>query len=208
VTLPTVCLFDMDGVIRHYDATRVEEAEKLAGLARGSLVAAAFAVPEYQAGLLGLVSFEDWCAATTTALAAGCGLSSATRAVAYWHESRGYIDHAVLGIVRALRAQARVVVLSNAHDCLRSDLRLLGVDRAFDGVICSAEVHLAKPDPAIYRLAAAGLEVEPSECFFTDDRLENIAAARDVGIAAHLFAGVPGLVAALQARGFDLSARR
>jgi len=199
----TVCLFDLDGVIRHWDAGRAARAEDAAGLARGSL-SAAFEIPEYRAGVLGHVSFEDWCAATVETLTATWGSSSATRAVRYWHASRGQLDDRVVEIVRALRTQTRVALLSNAHDCLRSDLRVLGLDGAFDEVICSAEVQLAKPNPAIYFHAAATLGKDPSDCFFTDDLPENVAGAREAGMDAQLFTGVSGLVEALAARDFDV----
>ena len=81
---------------------------------------------------------------------------------------------------------------------------MLGLDGAFDEVICSAEVGLAKPDPAIYFHAAATLGADPSDCSFTDDLPENVAGAREAGMDAQLFTGVSGLVKALAAGGFDV----
>ena len=48
----------------------------------------------------------------------------------------------------------------------------------------SAEVHLHKPQPEIYRLAAERLEVAPEECVFVDDLRENCEGAEAVGMTA------------------------
>jgi putative hydrolase of the HAD superfamily len=51
----------------------------------------------------------------------------------------------------------------------------------------SYELGFHKPDERIYRAALEHLGAEPEECFFLDDRPENVAGARAVGIDAHLF---------------------
>ncbi|MGH3745350.1 MAG: HAD-IA family hydrolase, partial [Mycobacteriales bacterium] len=57
-----------------------------------------------------------------------------------------------------------------------------------DDLVYSHEVHLAKPDPAIYHLACERLEVEPGEVVFVDDRPENVDAAAGLGMHAFLHA--------------------
>jgi putative hydrolase of the HAD superfamily len=53
----------------------------------------------------------------------------------------------------------------------------------FDAAVFSATAGLAKPDPAIYRLAAAQLGVEPAECVFVGDGAnDELRGARDVGM--------------------------
>jgi putative hydrolase of the HAD superfamily len=51
----------------------------------------------------------------------------------------------------------------------------------FDVAVFSATAGVAKPDPAIYRLAAAGLGTEPGACLFigdgADDELDGASAA-------------------------------
>ena len=46
---------------------------------------------------------------------------------------------------------------------------------------------MAKPDPAIYRLAAERLGVKPEECVFVDDLLENVEAAESIGMKGIVF---------------------
>ena len=55
--------------------------------------------------------------------------------------------------------------------------------RLFDAAVFSATAGLAKPEPAIYRLAAAELGVEPTECLFVGDGAnDELRGARDVGM--------------------------
>lgn len=62
----------MDGVLRHWDLGRAGMAEDAAGVAMGSL-AAACSLPEYEAAVLGEVSFDAWGSATVDALALAWG---------------------------------------------------------------------------------------------------------------------------------------
>jgi putative hydrolase of the HAD superfamily len=92
-------------------------------------------------------------------------------------------------------------LLSNAHDQLPTDLALLGLSTAFDEVIGSAAVGLAKPDPRIYELAARAFGVTVSECFFVDDLAPNIEAAKALGMDGVVFTSVAQLRVDLVARG-------
>ncbi|MFR2561755.1 MAG: HAD-IA family hydrolase [Anaeromassilibacillus sp.] len=44
-----------------------------------------------------------------------------------------------------------------------------------------------KPDPAIFQLLCERYHLIPEECFFIDDRLENIEAASNLGMAVHQY---------------------
>lgn len=57
----------------------------------------------------------------------------------------------------------------------------------FEKRIVSADVKLAKPDPAIYKLLLDTYDLNPRETLFIDDRMENVQAARDLGIEAIQF---------------------
>ncbi len=52
----------------------------------------------------------------------------------------------------------------------------------FDTLVVSAEVHLLKPDPRVYQLAAERLSLEPNECVFTDDNPDYAEAAVHTGM--------------------------
>lgn len=52
----------------------------------------------------------------------------------------------------------------------------------FDALVVSAEVHVLKPDPRIYELAAERLSVETNKCVFTDDNPNYAEAATQTGM--------------------------
>lgn len=52
----------------------------------------------------------------------------------------------------------------------------------FDIFLNSTEERLKKPDPKIFLLACERLRVNPEECLFMDDSLENIESAKKLGI--------------------------
>jgi epoxide hydrolase-like predicted phosphatase len=93
-----------------------------------------------------------------------------------------------LALVERLRPPYKVSVLSHADGAFRGRLcDKLRIDHLFDDIVCSAEVGMAKPDPAIYQLAAERLELAPDECVFVDDWDKNIEAARATGMTAVLY---------------------
>jgi putative hydrolase of the HAD superfamily len=181
-----VLLLDFDGVIRHWRDEPVHEIERTLGLPIGSILGAAHSVPEYERGVLGEVSFADWCAATQQALAAEYG-QTALLAVDQWRRYRGDLDAEVMATVARIGREMPVALLSNAHDCLRSDLASFGIAGLFVEVVCSAEEGLAKPDPELFDLTCRRLGVEPDQMLFVDDRRENIEGAQAAGLRAELF---------------------
>jgi putative hydrolase of the HAD superfamily len=85
-----------------------------------------------------------------------------------------------------LQGKTRLALLSNAPPSLRDLLEQLGLARYFDHMIISGEVDVRKPDPGIYQLALASLEVRPEDSLFVDDLEENLVAAREIGMVGLL----------------------
>jgi putative hydrolase of the HAD superfamily len=71
----------------------------------------------------------------------------------------------------------------------------------FDVLVWSYQLGIAKPDPAIYRHTLAELGTRPEETLFIDDKLENVEAARVLGIRAIQFFSVEYLRQELMAAG-------
>jgi HAD superfamily hydrolase (TIGR01549 family) len=67
--------------------------------------------------------------------------------------------------------------------------------------VLSGDVGLAKPDPAIFRLACERFGLQPADMLFVDDSAANIAAARALGFDVHHFTDPAALRPALEARG-------
>ena len=78
--------------------------------------------------------------------------------------------------------------------------------KAFDRLYVSGRMKVAKPDSAIYAGVEADCGIAPGRLLFTDDRAENIGAARARGWRTHLFTGPDGLAVRLAGEGL-LSAR-
>ena len=81
------------------------------------------------------------------------------------------------------RAGKRVAMLSNMPldlgEALKSRTDRLAV---FDQVTLSYELHVAKPDAAIYEQCLEGIATAPEKTLFLDDRIENVAGAEALGI--------------------------
>jgi putative hydrolase of the HAD superfamily len=104
-----------------------------------------------------------------------------------WRDAQRPIEPNLL-LVRELRSSHKLSILSNADRSLRERLEKdIGIHDLFDDIVCSAEVGMAKPEPAIYVLAAGRLGLETSECVFVDDLEANVEAARQVGMQGVLF---------------------
>jgi len=101
--------------------------------------------------------------------------------VQYWAGNR--IDPDVSGFITTQRQNYQMALLSNAWSGTRRILdEYYGIMGLFHHAVISAEVRLAKPDPAIYRLMLDQLKVEPGQAIFVDDLQENIDAAEELGI--------------------------
>jgi len=74
--------------------------------------------------------------------------------------------------------------------------------KEFDEQIFSSEVRLVKPDPALYLRCLERLGTRASETIFIDDREENVAGARAVGMTAFRFRSIPELRRELESAGF------
>ncbi|MDK3019928.1 HAD family hydrolase [Pseudodonghicola flavimaris] len=71
----------------------------------------------------------------------------------------------------------------------------------FDRPYISGHMGVIKPDPQIYRMVEEDCGVAPEALLFTDDRPDNITAARARGWQTHLFTGPDGWADRLVAAG-------
>jgi len=88
----------------------------------------------------------------------------------------------------------RTAILSNMGDSvLESILQAYSWINNFDVLVWSFQLHMAKPDPAIYLHTLQKLGTRPEETLFIDDKLVNVEAARALGIQAVVFTTVDQL---------------
>jgi putative hydrolase of the HAD superfamily len=113
------------------------------------------------------------------------------------------INEPMLQWVQAIQdAGFKTAILSNMGEELLAYMRQeFGWLGRFDHHTWSCELHIAKPDPEIYRYTCDKVGVAPEAALFIDDKPENIAAAESIGMHAIQFSTVAALEAELQRRG-------
>lgn len=104
-----------------------------------------------------------------------------------WHHFMPPINGAKVFINSLKQSGFNLYVLSNASTEFYTyfpkeyDLKL------FDGIVVSADIHVIKPDIAIYQYLLDQYHLIPEESLFIDDRLENVEAAQRMGICGEVF---------------------
>lgn len=93
--------------------------------------------------------------------------------------------------IRELKASGHsIYLLSNAPVYFADHAsEVYEILKEFDGILFSAPVLLAKPQPEIYRLLFDKWDLDPQDCFFLDDKPENIEAAKKAGMNGIVFTG-------------------
>lgn len=101
------------------------------------------------------------------------------------------------------RSQVVTGILSNVGDAMEDGIRSRCPWLAqFQHLTFSHRLGVAKPDARIYRYAIAGLNVPAEETLFLDDRIENVEAARSLGIHSIQYASHEEFLREFEAGGF------
>ena len=199
---PQFIYFDMGNVLLHFSHERqAEQVARVAGLQPANVYRLFY---ERERGLHWAAERGEappaefharFCAATGT-----CPQQSALELASndiFWP------NVSVVPVVSQLRAAGIPLgVLSNtsqAHwEFCRRRFRVLEV---FQLYALSFEIGVMKPDPRIYAESARLAGVAPHEIFFTDDRPDNVVAAREAGWDAVVFESARQLSGELRRRG-------
>lgn len=80
-----------------------------------------------------------------------------------------------------------IYILSNAAYSFHLYEERIPVFPLLDGYIVSADEKMVKPSPAIYQLLCSRYHLRPEECYFIDDRLENVQAAQQCGMSGYCY---------------------
>ncbi len=105
-----------------------------------------------------------------------------------------------MAFAAGLRPRLAVAIISNSADgARREETARYAFDTIFDPIIYSHEVGLAKPDPAIFELACARLNLAPAQTIFVDDVPGHVAAARALGVHAIVHVSAAETIAAVNA---------
>jgi FMN phosphatase YigB (HAD superfamily) len=184
-TEPRALVFDFGGVLwdMRWDVAR--ELARVHALPRSSVFETFYRTPAWAEIECGVGDPVAWTDGAHRELERRAG-RTLPRLHDEWSKAQAPIGLNV-DLVRALRPPYRCSILSNADVSLRGRLQgELALHHLFDDIVVSAEVGMAKPTPAIFRLAAERLGVPPAACVFVDDWDKNVEAAREVGMQAVL----------------------
>lgn len=198
-------VFDFGGVLATFcQADLFRASEERLRLQPGSLSEILWRSSDWRLAEVGAISDEEYWRRTGRRL----GLPTAQAIREFQWELFGDVrpDPRLVELVRRLRGRYRTGLLSNASDALPQALgERYNLEGLFDVVLVSAMVGLAKPDPAIYRLALERLGSAPAATVFVDDYERNVDAAAVLGIQAIHFQGYEALVLALRQRGVEVT---
>lgn len=187
-------LCDVDGVLRIWPAGGgMAGVDRAHGLPEGTLAVTAFHPDHLVPAITGAVSDEQWREGVAAALADRCGsLERARTVVADWTAIAPEVNEELAELLRRVRRVVPVLLVSNATSRLESDLAALGLADCATGMVNSSRVGVAKPDPEIYRVALdhLGGEGRSGAVLFVDDSAENVAAAREAGLAGVHYRGM------------------
>ncbi len=107
-----------------------------------------------------------------------------------WNACIGQIPRWRLDLIKELRRKGyHTHLLSNTNDLHWEEIKRrffmaegYTLEDLFECVFVSHEMHLAKPSPAIYRLAVQQIGRRAEQCLFIDDTLLNVEAAIKEGL--------------------------
>ena len=198
-------IFDFGGVMVPFSQMdSLKEQEARLGLQPGDLAEMLWRSPDWRLAEVGAITDEEYWRRIGARL--GLHTPEAIRSFQQDLFRDAKTDRRMADLVRWLRGRYRTGLLSNASDVLPRLLReRYGLGGLFDVEVFSALVGLAKPDPAIYRLALERLGTAPEAAIFVDDYEPNVEAAAELGIRAIHFVGYETLILALQEQGVMLS---
>nr|MDD6335787.1 HAD family phosphatase [bacterium] len=113
---------------------------------------------------------------------------------ATWHKHLPPIP-GVLELLPQLVARGNTLyLLSNAPVHFARHTGEFPFLKLFSGLVISAELGMAKPDAAIYRYLLDTYHLAAADCLFIDDRADNVAAAKALGMDGYIFNGDAGLL--------------
>ncbi len=184
---PSLILFDLDGVLRHFSVAIPQQVEKNYGLQAGILPLIAFSSGLLTAVTTGQITKQQWIEKVGDKV-------GNPQAAHDWFQDSGTIDTQMVTLIRKLRnAGYKTAILTNGTDTIRDEIEAFNLSQYFDAIFTTNEIGYAKPSPRAYQHVCEKLNLEPNKIVFIDDKASNIAGAEAVGFTGHLFRNVETL---------------
>ncbi len=80
-----------------------------------------------------------------------------------------------------------IFILSNNNKEVYNYLSKLPMFECVNGWVVSCDFCVVKPNKEIYEILFNNYSLKPEECFFIDDKKENIGTAKSLGMSGHVF---------------------
>ena len=194
-------VFDMAWVLFRYEPLRFTQKyipdESDAELVHREL----FCAPEWLETDRGTLSDEDYFALVSERIPARLR-ETARFLYEHWHDVLVPIDEMEPVVARLKKNGYSIYLLSNMSRRFYRFYRNIPAMRYFDGMVVSADEFCVKPEKKIYLTLFQRYCLKPEECFFIDDRLENVEAGRKLGMQGFCFRqDVSALCSALRKAG-------
>ncbi|MGN1344250.1 MAG: HAD family hydrolase [Traorella sp.] len=104
-----------------------------------------------------------------------------------WYLRLHPIDEMHQWIMQLKNEGYHLYILSNAPIIFEEHIDIYPNMSLFDGKVFSGRIQLAKPDIRIYQYLLDKYHLKADECFFIDDKKENVEAAMQIGIKGMVY---------------------
>ena len=181
-------IFDMGGVLIHWDPSRIVERLGIEGEDARLLLREVFREVEWP-------SLDRGAMSETEAIAAICArlperLHAAVERCVYWWRDPLWPIEGMEELLRELKDLGYpIYLLSNATSALHEYFPRIPGSDCFVGGLVSADHKLLKPQHEIFELLYKTFALDPAECFFIDDYPPNIDGAIVTGMSGAVYDG-------------------
>lgn len=194
-------VFDMGGVLLHYDPARFVELLQVSEEDRALLMREVFQTVAWFRMDRGTIEEEEAAKVMKGNLPPRLH-GEVDRLIRWWELELRPMD-GMEDLLRELKELGyRIYLLSNATVRQPEYFDRVPASRYMDGKMVSAFYHLLKPQHEFFEAMLREFDLKAEECFFVDDSVANVEGAYWVGIAGAVFDGdVSRLRRALNAAG-------
>lgn len=105
------------------------------------------------------------------------------------------LNEEMFSLLKKLKGNLNLIMLSNTEDITINFLmkKYPNLYSIFDKLIFSYNVHMVKPNKDMFLHTLKVAKVKPENCIFVDDKVENVEAAKRLGINSFQYTTVKGL---------------
>lgn len=179
-----VVVLDFDGVIRHWKNDKTKKVEHDCKVEAGTLSSICFEADLLQPAITGKITWNEWLDKAHARLRKAYGLGVADHYIEAWIRNGFTIDHDLIRQLRELFPEAKLALATNATSNLPSELKRANLQSSFDFIFNSSAMGVAKPRREYFYGALMSMGVTAAEAVFIDDTVENVMAAKDIGLHA------------------------